>query len=1007
MKLTIRAALVAALCSGAVPAANVLAVSPASVALSCNTATGPGAAGTIVVKPVATLTGNTLSVSVSASNGELVITPPASTVLNAASQSQGLTYSVNLAPGCAGASTGSANVRFYSGGVPDAQVAVSTSLTATASALVASPVTVTCVRRAGSGVTYTPGPAQTITITSAAAGGTPFSLDASQVPAWLAVNSVSGVAGATGIPLIVSAASPCGSLPVGGSSTASIHLRNLPAPDALIPVTLQVLGPTPLTATPAAPALSYTKGSATPASVDVALSASGTATPSFTVDTASLPPWLSVDAASGTVPVSLHFATTSVADAIAQGTYNATVHVLVAGSADLALPFRLSVTNPPPTLTVVEGTTRNISWTVGQALPIPYITLASNGAPISYSIATAGPLSPIIGSNYLKGLAYSYDTPIPVTFDQNVLSAAQPGTVVTGTVSIAWGSPAVTTVVTLNLSVQSAAASVLSVSPASVPTAAAGQTFTVALAGSGFIGGADASLRTTVGLVSGGALAADANLASLVVNASNIIVTLTVPAAADALLPFDPAGPGGTITLGVCNPLGAACTVPTGMATLTIGAKPVIQSVTSASSYLQVAAPNVPSVAPYDMISVFGFNFCSAGGTGCGKSILYGTLDPVALRYPATLSPDPDGAARRLVSVTFQTHATPPVPIANAPLLFATDGQINLLVPSAVSTFLSKSVDLVVNFGASSSAPFAVAIAAADPGIFGMSADGQGAGAILSLDDSLIGSGNEAAMRQTAADSDTVQIFGTGLGAPDGTADNTTSGASLWPADCAGTASFLNSLNTLTSGSSTTLDGALIASTALGAGRLVPCLRSAAALPAVTVGGQPATVTYAGWVPDSVAGLYQVNVRLPGSSAGPFTLASGETLAGPLTAAVDLPVVITSRGVASQPGITIRVAPRLKVAAPATAALRGIVGVAWSATGSAVAAGEGTAPYQFAVTAGSLPAGIMLNLATGTISGTPAAGTAGAYPVTVTATDSAASPLTGSATFTLTVGTGQ
>ncbi len=1007
MKLIIRAALVAALCSGAVPAANVLTVSPASLALTCNTTTGPGTPGTVVVKPVATLTANTLSVSASASNGELVITPPASTVLNAANQSQGLAYSVNLAPGCARASTGSASIRFYSSGVPDAQVTVSTSLTATASALVAAPVTVTCVRRAGSPVTYTPGPSQTITITSAAAGGTPFTLDTTQVPVWLSVGAASGIAGVPGIPLLVSAVSPCGNLPVGGSSTASLHLRNLPAPDALIPVTIQVLGPTPLTATPSAPALSYTKGSATSTAVDVALSASGEGAPSFTVDTASLPPWLSVDPVSGTVPASLHFATTSVADAIAQGTYNATVRVLVSGSADLALPFRLSVTNPPPTLTVVEGTTLNLSWTAGQALPIPYITLASSGAPISYSIATAGPLSPIVGSSYLKGLAYSYDTPIPVTFDQNVLSAAQPGTVVAGTVSITWGNPAVTTVVTINLSVQSAAATVLSVSPPSVPTAPPGQVFTVALAGSGFIGGIDPAVRTTVGLVSGGALVADANLASLVVNASNIIVTLTVPATADPLLPFDPAGPGGTLVLGVCNPLGAACTVPTGIATLTVGANPVIQSVTSASSYLQVAPPTLPQVAPYDMISVFGFNFCNAAGTGCGRTILYGTLDPATLRYPTSLSPDPGGPDRRLVSVTFQTHTTPPVPIANATLLFATDGQINLLVPSAVSAFLGKSVEVTVNFGASSSAPFPVGIAAADPGIFGVSADGQGAGAILALDDSLIGVGNEAAMRQIATDSDTVQIFGTGLGAPDGTADNAASGAGLWPADCAGTTSFLNSLNTLTSGSANTLDGALVTSAALGAGRLVPCLRSAAALPAVTVGGQPATVTYAGWVPDSVAGLYQVNVRLPGSAAGPFTLASGETVAAPLTTAVDLPVVITSRGIASQPGITIRVAPRLKMTPPATAALGGAVGVAWRAAGSMVTATEGAAPYRFALSDGSLPAGIALDAATGSISGTPSANAAGAYTVTVTATDSAPEPLTGSVTFTLTIGTGQ
>src|SRR5581483_1624018 len=182
------------------------------------------------------------------------------------------------------------------------------------------------------------------------------------------------------------------------------------------------------------------------------------------------------------------------------------------------------------------------------------------------------------------------------------------------------------------------------------------------------------------------------------------------------------------------------------------------------------------------------------------------------------------------------------------------------------------------------------------------------------------------------------------------------------------------------------------------AGRLVPCMKSSASTPAVTVGGQPATVTYAGWAPDAVAGLYQVNVRLPGS-AGPFTLASGEVVPGPLTAAVDLPLVIASHGIPSQPGVTIRVAPRLKMTAPA--ALSGIAGAAWPA-GSAVTASQGAGPYRFTVTAGALPAGLSLNSSTGVLSGVPL--TAGVYEVTVSASDSSAIPLQGAITFQLAVG---
>jgi hypothetical protein len=50
-----------------------------------------------------------------------------------------------------------------------------------------------------------------------------------------------------------------------------------------------------------------------------------------------------------------------------------------------------------------------------------------------------------------------------------------------------------------------------------------------------------------------------------------------------------------------------------------------------------------------------------------------------------------------------------------------------------------------------------------------------------------------------------------------------------------------------------------------------------------------------------------------------------------------------------------------------------------------------------------LPAGLSLNPTTGAITGVPAANTAGAYVITVTATDTAQIPVTGSVTFTVTV----
>jgi hypothetical protein len=69
-------------------------------------------------------------------------------------------------------------------------------------------------------------------------------------------------------------------------------------------------------------------------------------------------------------------------------------------------------------------------------------------------------------------------------------------------------------------------------------------------------------------------------------------------------------------------------------------------------------------------------------------------------------------------------------------------------------------------------------------------------------------------------------------------------------------------------------------------------------------------------------------------------------------------------------------------------------------------ASEGTPPYTYAITSGVLPAGVTLNPSTGALAGIPAASAAGTYLVTVTAKDLAALPITGTASFTLTVAGG-
>ncbi len=710
--------------------------------------------------------------------------------------------------------------------------------------------------------------------------------------------------------------------------------------------------------------------------------------PFFTVVTSSLPVWLTTDVASGNTPKTLHFSTTSVCDSLAPGTYTATVRLSVSNSGDLSIPVSLLITNSAPKLSVSPSTAVAFNWTMGQSMPTSVITLFSTDSPIAYSLVGSGPIAPAVSTALSTGLAYSFGTEIPVNFSSSAFASAQPGAKLTGTMTVTWGSPASTTVITFTITVNSAQAMVSSISPASLPTTTTvGQQSTLTLTGSGFVSSSDLSQKTRVGPVVSGLIVQDTNISNVnITNSSNMILTVTATAT-DTYFNF---ATGGTVLLGVCNPGGGTCTTPTSTVTLSISAGPVIQEVTSASSYQQVSAGQTQSIAPYDMISIFGTNFCAASSPQCDSSTLIpGVLNAATLVYQNWVATDAAGATQRQLTVAFCPTGTT-TGCTNAPLLFATNNQINALVPGTIAT---GTIDIIVSYGYGtstnmfSSAPLTVNVVATDPGIFAVGADGQGSGAILDVNWNLVNSSNPAGMRSTAADSDPIQIYMTGLGIP------TSSTGCVTPAAYA-------ALVNTTSNPVLTPDGAIIQSSLLPSGKHPPCL---SAMPSVTVGTVAATsVAYAGWVADSVAGLYQVNITLPASGGGPFTDVNGNSLAA-ITAPVQLPISVTAGGKASQTGVSVWVAPRLKLTAPTAT---GLVGAAWPGTNNSVVATEGASPYHFAVTSGVLPTGLALNATTGAISGTPAAGVAGTYNLTVTATDSAYIPVTGSVSFTLVVSGG-
>ena len=173
-----------------------------------------------------------------------------------------------------------------------------------------------------------------------------------------------------------------------------------------------------------------------------------------------------------------------------------------------------------------------------------------------------------------------------------------------------------------------------------------------------------------------------------------------------------------------------------------------------------------------------------------------------------------------------------------APILYTSANQIAAVAPYELAG--ASTAQIVVQYGAQTSAAFPITIAPAAPGLITADASGSGQAAAVNQDGSLNSSSTPAPAGSL------ITLSGTG-------------GGQTSPA---------------------AIDGA-IATTA------APQQLSVTA----TIGGQPATVQYAGTAPGEVSGIMQINVQIPsGVKAGPA-----------------VPVVIEIGGVASQSGVTIAV----------------------------------------------------------------------------------------------------
>jgi len=662
-----------------------------------------------------------------------------------------------------------------------------------------------------------------------------------------------------------------------------------------------------LTFSPTSVALSCAKGSSSCGTVPVGVTdASGS--DYFSVNPASSPDWLQVTPMNGLATGSsqnLTFQVSAIAATLPVGVYSANVQITGSSITTGIVPVILNVTDTAPGLSVQPADPINISWQIGQPYPVISLTIFSTSTiPIPFTAAIASSATVMGVTNWLspfavQGIAYGWGTTVPLTVSPTAYSQAQAGETMQATVTITYGSSGTKTV-HINISVAPPPVTIASLSPAAVPvisTTVSG-TVTIAVLGNNFV---QNSIQTTkVFTSSGSTVSLCAACTVHVLNSQNM--TIAIPYDTTGV-PFRAAG---TLTVGLAN---GSASLPQATKNLTITTAPIITSITSASTLAAPVLGSNPSIAPYDLISIFGANFCPSSLSGCANPIV-ASLDAF-FRYPAYLSPD--GGTHKL-SVLFSKISSLGTAWANVPgyLLFANNNQINAVVPASILAQLGTgTVKVVVGFDTSATSPSAsnssgaylINVAAVDPGAFEL--DSTGEGAIMDASSYILNTQTTPAIGGTSI----VSIYMTGLGIPDSTGVNAPVVSANPPTTClaplgaAGNGTlaptgYMGTVNTsLTGGGYTpptgytapnpgwsSIDGAVIRSALLSANISPPCLGNAAAtLPTVTIGGQAASVSYAGFVPDSVAGLYQVNASVPNVGNG-------------MTAA-QFPVVIIAQGV--------------------------------------------------------------------------------------------------------------
>ena len=790
-----------------------------------------------------------------------------------------------------------------------------------------------------------------LAVTSTDPGGDSYTITKSAgcPAAWFSATAGAGTASST-VPdtvtmKITSSANSVSLVGFTAPTTCTVTLKyNTVAFSTVTFTSLNIVGSGISTTTTSVP-LSYTKvsGTTSPVAVSITAPAAISGGVNFSASAATVPVWLTLTPASGTAistGTTVSFAVnTAVAATMAVGNYTASVTFLAPPYASLTIPVTFGISNVGATLSMKEGASGNTIaniYTVGTTAqpiavtpyssdePLPFTASCAVGVQNSSYTATASSCllnqAQATAASPVVAVAYTWGYPLAISLDAP-LFALPVGTIITVTVTVTpTGGANSGTPMTLAYQYTTEMgpptfATAGAVVPASVaPQTTANTSMAVLLNGTNFIG--------PQSIVGGVVLPTQVYLAGSTTPVPSSQITVVSATQLLLTIPQTSLATAGKVSIGLGNQTQAD---PTAAATVTtnlvVTTAPVVYAITSTASYNNSGLGNPPSLAPFELVSIFGDNF----GYSVSNPFTTATLNPQD-QVPTSLVISTTGtgtsAKNTDLTVTFKDETGKTAVSYSAPILFANQNQINAIVPSGLT--VGHTVNVIVTSGATTNVSdglYTVNIVGYDPGIFTVASDGTGPGAILNIAPVTGAVTVNSAPNNEAAIGQTIAIYMTGLGVPDSTHPDvalSSADATPFPTDCSAislTASASspgymqvgNTAKTSIAGwtAPTTawsnIDGAVIQGELLMKNILAPCMVDPITVTFGT-GGTATTatvanggVTWAGFAAGSIAGLYQINVTIP-----PATVAG---------AAVPVTVTITpvATGYSSQAGVTVAI----------------------------------------------------------------------------------------------------